>query len=245
MKDYWWNIKKLVDHYGLIKIAKTALSEAWRKIYWERLRNSYAQNQEDLIIDKVLGKKKNGFYVDIGAYHPTRLSNTYRFYKKGWQGLLVEPNPTTTDRFYKIRPRDQFLNIGLGKNSGLVDYYVFLIPALNTFLKEEAEESQTKGHKLQKIIKIKVIPVASLMNKYLTNNFSIDILSIDCEGMDNEILSDWDWKNHPPSVLIIEKLNEPYFIAKKGYCLAGKTKYNQIFIKNDVCKLEPGDGRKP
>lgn len=234
MKNYWWHIKKLLDHYGLVKIANAALNELWRKIYWEKLRNSYAQNQEDLIVDRIHGKKKKGFYVDIGAYHPTRLSNTYRFYKKGWRGLLVEPNPTTIDQFCKIRPRDQYLNIGLGKNNEIMDYYVFLIPALNTFLEGEAKQSQTKGHKLQNIIKIKVIPVVSFIKKYLTNNLTIDILSIDCEGMDFEILTEWDWENHPLSVLIIEKLKEPDFIVKKGYRLAGKTKHNQIYVNNDV-----------
>src|SRR3989344_2532261 len=55
--------------------------------------HSYSQWGEDIIIDKLLGMKNKGFYIDIGAYDPIRFSNTQRFYNKGWKGINIEPDP--------------------------------------------------------------------------------------------------------------------------------------------------------
>src|SRR3989344_3238767 len=54
------------------------------------LQNSYTPFGEDLIIDKLLGKKKRGFYVDIGAYDPIRFSNTKRQLPHSTEKLLTE-----------------------------------------------------------------------------------------------------------------------------------------------------------
>jgi hypothetical protein len=45
-------------------------------------------------------------YLDIGAHHPTRLSNTYLFYKRGFQGVVVEPDPELMGAIRRVRPRD-------------------------------------------------------------------------------------------------------------------------------------------
>ena len=48
----------------------------FRSIFRKSFLNSYSQWGEDIIIDDLLGKKKGGVYVDIGAYDPTRFSNS-------------------------------------------------------------------------------------------------------------------------------------------------------------------------
>jgi hypothetical protein len=61
--------------------------------------NSYAQFREDTILDRFF-KKSTGFYIDIGANHPDRFSNTKKFYKKGWSGINIEPNPVSFKKIY-------------------------------------------------------------------------------------------------------------------------------------------------
>ena len=46
-------------------------------------RYSFSQEGEDIILNNILNDKKSGFYIDIGAHHPVRFSNTYLFYLKG------------------------------------------------------------------------------------------------------------------------------------------------------------------
>lgn len=52
---------------------------------------SYAQNFEDVMLWRALGHIENGFYVDIGAQHPTIDSVSKAFYERGWSGINVEP----------------------------------------------------------------------------------------------------------------------------------------------------------
>jgi len=58
----------------------------------------YSQFGEDQILDKLLPEKK-GFFLDIGAGRPIRYSNTYLFYKRGWNGILIDP--LTANDFFK------------------------------------------------------------------------------------------------------------------------------------------------
>lgn len=53
-------------------------------------KKSYAQEGEDLVVNRLLEGKKDGFYVDVGAHHPYRFSNTYFFIKEvGLVSLLI------------------------------------------------------------------------------------------------------------------------------------------------------------
>jgi hypothetical protein len=66
----------------------------------------YSQTGEDAILAHLLFGHDSGFYVDVGAFHPTKYSNTYYFYQRGWTGINIEPTPGQTDLFRKLRPRD-------------------------------------------------------------------------------------------------------------------------------------------
>ena len=45
---------------------------------------SYAQNFEDVILQRVFHACDQGRYVDIGGYDPTIDSVTKHFYDRGW-----------------------------------------------------------------------------------------------------------------------------------------------------------------
>ncbi len=70
---------------------------------------SYSQEGEDLILQRFFETKENGFYIDVGAHNPTRFSNTFIFYLKGWRGINIEPTPGSKTAFDSVRPKD--LNI--------------------------------------------------------------------------------------------------------------------------------------
>jgi len=94
---------------------------------------SYSQEGEDLILLRIFEKKRIGFYVDVGAHHPFRFSNTYRFYLRGWRGINIDPMPGSMRLFNKFRKRDINLELAVGENEDTLIYYMFNEPALNTF----------------------------------------------------------------------------------------------------------------
>src|SRR5579864_1383027 len=119
------SIPKVIRDKGLGYFFRAAWTELMKKGYVTYIdlayrgdRASYSQYKEDLWIDRMLGYKKNGFYIDIGASDPNYLNNTKKFYEKGWKGLNVEPNPSTFRKLKEDRDRDINLNVGVGLNPG-------------------------------------------------------------------------------------------------------------------------------
>ncbi|MCP2732462.1 FkbM family methyltransferase, partial [Symplocastrum sp. BBK-W-15] len=94
---------------------------------------SYSQEGEDMIISRFFEGKKQGFYVDVGAHHPQRFSNTYRFYLQGWRGINIDAMPGSMEIFNKIRANDINLEISISDCNQILTYYEFNEPALNGF----------------------------------------------------------------------------------------------------------------
>ncbi len=226
MKEHF-QLNKLIKNYSVKEIAIAGIREIYRKFFLEKIKNSFSQNGEDLLIEKYFPKDFKGKYLEIGAYHPTRLSNTYRFYKKGWSGKVVEPNINIESYFKKVRPKDIYIKAGVGNKKGFLNYYQFYIPALNTFSKQGAKKSVKEGHVLEKITKVKIMEVKEIVD------FKIDFLSVDTEGFDNQIIKSWPWEKTKPRVICIENISKQNIknIEKKGYQLKEKTPSNLIFVR--------------
>ena len=79
---------------------------------------SYSQEGEDLLLRRIFEHQKIGFYVDVGAHHPFRFSNTYLLYKRGWRGINIDAMPGSMRLFRKFRPRDTNIECGVGLGGG-------------------------------------------------------------------------------------------------------------------------------
>jgi FkbM family methyltransferase len=207
------------------------------------LNDSYSQEGEDIILNKLLQYKKDGFYIDIGAHHPLRFSNTYIFYKRGWSGINIDALPGSMIEFNKLRKRDINLEIGISSKIQNLRFFCFNEPAFNTFNEIEAKNKNGKnGNKIINQIEIKTYPLSEIIDKYLpSSNTKIDFLSIDVEGFELEVLKSNNWEKYKPSFLLIEELkkeltqivneSEVYkFLITKNYKLIAKT-FNTSFYK--------------
>jgi len=166
------------------------------------IRGSFSQKGEDIIIEKIIGQKKKGFYIDVGAHNPNIYNNTKRFYVKGWSGINIEPNPILIKEFIRQRRRDINLNVGVRKTSGKAKFYEFEFDGLSTFSKDEMKKNQKLGYKLKQELDIDVLSLKKIITKYYYKK--IDFLSIDTEGLDFEVLQSNDWKKFRPAVVCIE-----------------------------------------
>jgi FkbM family methyltransferase len=205
-------------------------------------KKSYAQEGEDMVLARVFSAKDKGFYVDVGAHHPMRFSNTYSFYKQGWRGINIEPNPDSFKLFARHRPRDINLNYGIANGEGKLKYYMFDESALNTFDSEVLKNRiLNTPYKHTNTIHVDVMPLACVLEKYLPNDVKIDFLSIDVEGLDLEVLKSNDWQSYRPSWVLVEQLSLNdienldfeihHFMKSIGYILFAKT-FNTLFYKD-------------
>jgi FkbM family methyltransferase len=207
--------------------------------------NSYSQEGEDLIIDKLLKYKKSGFYVDIGAHHPVKFSNTFIFYKRGWKGINVDAMPDSMNEFEKMRPRDINLQAAISNKKNNATFYIFNEPALNTLNAEEAKSKDNKnGYKIIKELKLDTYKLSEILDVQLLENHEIDFLTIDTEGNDLNVLKSNDWEKYRPKLVIVEDLKfkniEEYnqseifnYMKSLNYSIVAKT-INTVFFQLNV-----------
>lgn len=223
--------------------------KAIRAFYKLKGKTSFSQCGEDLIIKYVLrsGGINLPFFVDIGAFDPVKLSNTFLFYLYGSRGLNIEPNPERFQNFLKVRPRDTNLNIGIGVKDETLDYFHFKDPSLNSFSQKEKDLYQASLEKTQidkyTYLKTEKIQVKNLLSVLLENKVEkIDLLTIDAEGMDFGILESLDYSQFKPKVICVESVeHEPTglgqrrenildFLKLNGYYEYAFTGLNSIMV---------------
>lgn len=174
------------------------------------LRNDtdfYSQGGEDAIVSNTfvhgLGIS-NGRYVDIGAYHPFKHSNTFLLYRAGWQGINFDPRPGTKALFDKHRSRDTNIEAGVaGENGTLTYYFIGEDSTMNTFSKDNLERLGMLD-KVKQMISIPVFSLRTVMEQYPRFK-DADYLNIDAEGFELEILRGNDFTRFNPKVISIEQ----------------------------------------
>ncbi len=154
---------------------------------------SYSQEGEDMILRRIFEYSEPGFYVDIGAHHPKRFSNTYWFYKKGWRGININATPGSMKLFNKRRGGDINLEIAVASEKREMTYHIFNEPAVNTFDEKFADKAIDDGCELIRKQKIETKILKEILVEYLPKNKKIDFMSIDVEGFDLEVLKSNDF----------------------------------------------------
>lgn len=167
---------------------------------------AFSQCGEDLIMDAILGIPAHGFYVDIGANDPIFLSNTRRFYDRGWHGINVEPNPELYRVVSAGRPRDVNVNAGIGAQDGTLPFYRLEPHQLSTFDERIANDylRDRPGTVIAEVVQVEVMTMASLLDSRLPKGTSIDFMSIDVEGRELDVLGSNDWTRWRPECVLVE-----------------------------------------
>ena len=69
-----------------------------------------SEHVEEWIVRDFFNDKRGGFFVDVGANHYKRFSNTYYLETElGWSGLAIEPLLQFEAEYVQYRPRTRFL----------------------------------------------------------------------------------------------------------------------------------------
>lgn len=163
---------------------------------------SHAQNYEDVVLWRALKSIQNGFYVDIGANHPSTDSVTKAFYDKGWRGINVEPVSMWFELIREERPEDINLQVAVSSSTGTLDFFEVVDTGLSTtnfeFAKHHAEE---RGYE---IIDYEV-PCRTLTDICYEHEVDdIHFLKIDIEGCEKAAIEGIDFSTIRPWILLVE-----------------------------------------
>ncbi len=204
---------------------------------------SYSQEGEDMILRRIFENQKTGFYVDVGAHHPKRFSNTHYFYDQGWRGINIDALPGSMRLFQEIRHRDINLEMAVSDKKETLTFYVFNEPALSGFSEILAKKRASKGN--YHIIdqhQVTTEPLRDILNAYLPKGQCIDFLSVDAEGFDLRVLKSNDWEKYRPRAVLVEALEtslheimvtELYRLMNSvGYIFFAKSFNTVFFLEN-------------
>jgi FkbM family methyltransferase len=191
-----------------LKLRSVDITKRWMQPHLHG-RSAYSQEGEDLVIARLLGleeRPRRGFYVDVGAHHPIKYSNTQYFYERGWRGINIDAMPGSMNPFKATRPEDINLELAVAEEEGELTYYEFEAPQLNGFNKELAEaRGNIPGCVMTGTSIINARPLRTILSAHLPSGKEIDFLSVDVEGLDLEVLRSNDWQAYRPLLVLVEE----------------------------------------
>lgn len=204
---------------------------------------SYSQEGEDMILRRMFGSQTKGFYVDVGAHHPKRFSNTYFFYRKRWCGINIDAMPGSMKLFRRIRPRDVNIEKPISSRKQVLTYFAFNEPALNGFSKEISEARDgLNNYRIEFIKDIESYTLEEILDNNLSPNEKIDFLSIDVEGLDFDVIKSINLTKYRPRVILVEILGsslldiqkDPIYtlLINEDYVLYAKAVNTVVFKSN-------------
>ena len=189
---------------------------------------------EDIFIVEYFRKKKNGFYIDVGCYHPIHRNNTYLLHKNGWSGINIDIHQFSIDLFNFLRPNDINLNYAVSDQNGMVEmFYQKKLSQLSTIDEQQAQMSFQGNIKKSKI---KSLSLDAILEKTNLTETKIDLLDIDVEGADLRVLKGFTIEKFKPELICVEihkkdiKNSEIYkYLSNFSYELVWSGVFSHIF----------------
>lgn len=207
---------------------------------------SYAQNHEDVLLDRLFPRGIAGFYIDVGAHDPVTDSVTKHFYDLGWRGVNVEPAKEPYGRLDAGRTRDVNLNCGISDREGETTFYE-APPSIGV---STLSASQAQLHEEAGIPMVERALAVTTLAKVCEDHVDqpIDFLTIDVEGHERHVLAGADWTRWRPRVVVVEA-TEPgvtipthqaweAVILDAGYVFATFDGLNRFYVREeekDLC----------
>ena len=205
-------------------------------------RVAYSQEGEDLLLARLFEHDSRGIYVDVGAHHPFRFSNTCLLNKRGWRGINIDARPGSMRLFRRFRPDDVNLELGVSEQPGQLEFFVFAEAALNTFDAALADSRRADGWAFVDKTLVECLPLATIIDRHLPQLQSneIDLLTIDAEGLDLQVLRSNNWARYRPRVIVVEILGGDLsemlrsdtvtFLAGVGYSPSARLYNSVVFL---------------
>ena len=191
-------------------------------------------DNEDLAVIDYFKDKKNGFYVDVGCYHPTHRNNTYLLHKKNWSGVNIDTSKFSIDLFNHMRPKDLNYNCAISNKNEIIKlFYQKELSQLSTTERDQAE-TVFQGNIKEK--EVQAFTLDEILDRDKFKDIKIDFLDIDVEGADLKVLEGLSFDRFKPELVCVEihtkeiKQSDIYkFLINKNYELLWSGVFSHIF----------------
>ena len=162
-----------------------------------------SQLNQDLFVLRKLNQKREGYFVEVGACHPIKLSNTYRLeHDFDWQGLLVEPNPELVIELRKFRTAT-VIPCAVNNSSKSVSLVIATNPEFSKIANEQVKDNHRLFESTGKSVTVDAYKLEELFQQNKVPP-DFDVLTIDIEGNELEALKSNDWLRWRPKLVLVE-----------------------------------------
>jgi FkbM family methyltransferase len=189
---------------------------------------SFAQNREDIIAWDYFEHRTDGFFVEVGANHPTELSQTWFLEQQGWKGILVEPLPACCEKLRAVRKNSMVCEAAAGSPDQVGE------ATLNVAASDVWSHLGAENNQLPVTARIKVVvrTLESILQEQRAPR--VDFLSVDTEGMELKVLLGLDLRKRQPALVVLEDHMETldlfFYMRRQGYRLVKRTGPNNWWV---------------
>lgn len=166
--------------------------------------NYFSNAGQDRLVATVLRHRRNGYFLDFGAFDGVNDSNTFYFERyQGWQGICVEPNPMWYGALCAVRSCIS-VNCALWNKSRQSLEFVDAhgLSSLAS-VKDDDSNAELRNKYTAARIRVDTINPTELLERFSAPGY-IDYLSLDVEGVEGVVLRELDLKRYKIGLMTVE-----------------------------------------
>jgi FkbM family methyltransferase len=170
---------------------------------------SQSQHKQDLFVLSELGFKRDGYFVEFGATNGKDISNTWLLENTfGWTGIVAEPGKNWQEDLAKNRKCHVETKCVWSESGKVLTFNQTRNPDLSC-INDYSNSDQWAAQRMNgTTYDVETISLNDLLEKYNAPT-EIDYLSIDTEGSEFEILSNFDFDKYKIKVITCEHNHTP------------------------------------
>jgi FkbM family methyltransferase len=206
----------------------------------------------DFLYQLFLGRRRDGVFVEVGAFDGYTCSNTSCLATAGWAGHYLEPVPSAAARCrerHADHPRVRVHEVAVGAEAGELTMHVGGIysTADEATLAEYHDTSwATDSFAEDQTVRVPLVTLDQFLDDAHVDP-GFDVLIVDVEGGEPAVFAGFDLPRHRPTIMIVELADaHPDLVASRpahaqvlldivdaGYVIAYKDAINTMFVTRE------------
>jgi FkbM family methyltransferase len=189
---------------------------------------SRSQLFQDLFVLHHLGEQRNGYFVEFGATNGVALSNTYLLEREyGWNGILAEPARCWHEALRNNRKCTIDIRCVWSKTGERLSFNETSAPEFSTISSYSLVDYHAKQRVNGAAYMVETVSLPDLLASHGAPK-TIDYLSVDTEGSEFDILSNFDFNDRNVRVITVEH-NHSEKQRDRIFALLTENGYRRVF----------------
>lgn len=195
------------------------------------MRTVFGQDVEDDLRRAFFSGTERGYFVEVGAYQPENLSQTFDLEQRGWSGILIEPQPDLAAELRRRRSAKVYAEACSSRHNSGSRITLHLAGGASSF-NRALNSADIKPHGA---IDVPVRTLDEILSE--AGIPRVDFISIDVEGHELDVLDGFDLARWRPRLILIEDLllhlRVHRYLTRRGYRWFRRTGIDNWYVPSN------------